>query len=1058
MGWLPPAQGQTALNPPGLCAKPPYDKVCKQPEFKLLLQGVPKNQPAAYLLSHTLFYEALGDDGISRDLAHELMAQVHQSAADATPKTREDYLNSLAERLYALESSRLSTTYAPPKARFVTEQTGQLKLSEGVIPPALQAAMSAVNSAQGSRALTAMTLGLATSTQAALGKVTLGALHGALKADAQGTLKTALEQEVQALNEAQQAYRVARAAVSKELPAAQLKDANLKLQALSDAAQKAATVAAERFSKAVPALEAQLNGLAADAKAEAKAALGSALTQGLDKLKDTSDAELGALQSNLVNNVTKWTTLSSTLTGVTTAISNASTTLDTSLTQVTTVITQVQQVQKTLANPAALNMLTKQVTATAVATFVEQELLASLPAGPARNLAVLHGAYRALPGAQETLSKSLTLLQDAKTFDAKLSGAAGAVSATLKVAKQLGLEVPKDLANNMAMLQGGLQLAAAFSGADPMAAIGMASSLLGGGSLGDLGGMGGSKPDPAAAERHAQMMAALSAISAKLDAMDRKLDEILALQREALAKLADLSKQLADTRADILKAIAHLQTGMNYLLDMKRVDVLEPFQSCARFWDARQDELEQSPGQRYGSLASRRAAFKEGNPDAYKNCRKFLNKDTFQNGIARGEPHTLLELRLVETASRADGTSSNDVGKGFFTRQWEPMLALTQAMLNLKGEEQPYCAARLLAAMASGPTAFGPTVHKDYLGCGNQDLPPTAPALYRSGLAAATYTHAETLFTKPTSFTLVKNTGDVLAFILPFELMLPFSATSKPAELPTTAQLLNHKINGTIQTSMSRFLDLVYWSVAQESMHAGAPIADEAARLLIASGFGTKLGGKNLIPSASKADFCGRDRSALLENGALPEAQRSIERDAAQYRQVLCLMSINPAFASNVTARLAYRVFAAQHKDVANSVYQLAYYQPVSPSLFELTFSDASEKTAKLYPRDVPAEGGASSYVSWTLKLPWLNDGPEEGRFLEVDLPSPFQFQTQRIVYGPQMRAVREFKNMTLQRLLYLDLGPAQAGNDPYAALRRQTVLSHPNPLGLVGFAHIRLK
>ncbi len=109
---------------------------------------------------------------------------------------------------------------------------------------------------------------------------------------------------------------------------------------------------------------------------------------------------------------------------------------------------------------------------------------------------------------------------------------------------------------------------------------GVVSSIVSGNYLGAIvsvsGMFGGGAPDPDA-QRHAQLMAYLEK---RFDAMDKKLDEIIAGQRKIMEMLGKVSEQMALYDAALHDRLDRMEFKLDTIQDMAREILLAPLKAC----------------------------------------------------------------------------------------------------------------------------------------------------------------------------------------------------------------------------------------------------------------------------------------------------------------------------------------------------------------------------------------------------------------------------------------------------------------------------------------------
>lgn len=1087
-----------------LCALPAYASICNSDEYLLMSQGLPQRGPAAHALDQVLFREMFlpnqGTEEQRARLSRALAWEAIQKAAIVEPARRLAFYNALAQLYDSFELERLSEAFAEIQPGFaLTLRTSNgARDKDSSIPvftiltspsvpnsaEALQALVGNSNAIKGGIAFTHAMSTLGEAAQKPLEDAVTGSVSWALTnlPDPAGQ-QARLLKVANVVNEARQQYARLRAeaftaekllsqpgqCISNDGDSIQPTQRQCDLLKLSTEVHRAAAEAADVFIKSAPQeVWNQIHQMSGTELENTKSALGSVLSQSIARLQNLGTDEQARLMQGAGQALQDWKNFHGQVAGFAGVVEDATNDLSHAHSGAQTLLSSITALQQNMTSPGKLTNPFSAMSAVLLANVFDRGLL---PVAN-HNLAVAHGVLRGLPQAQAMLTKSLAQLNSAKSFTDKLSGAADAIGTIANVAQNLGVQIPPEINSNLATLQTGISLASALSGTNPIASLGMVSGLLGGGSLGNFGGGGA---DAAAAQQHAAIMAALAAISTKLEVMDRKLDEVLVLQRQTLNKLEELSEQLQRSTNLILQELAKLNTKVEYLIKTAEELQQHDFQKCFMFWrGSRSFEFlvaGQVPSYHFSRYERRAAAFKNARED-YDQCRKQMT-DTGLFSLDTGVPSPLLRLESVEHAGGAAIAPHLDT-------IWRPMISLTRNLLNLQAwdalsNRQSRCAGRLIAAAAAAPDIFS----NKTLGlvCPNDDSSISeAGTTYHLSPAAGggSLSNANKLLDNPVYFPYLKLVGDMAGFLLPFQLTYRYHDFTTPLELPSARQLLTYKldagdmgIRGPLDPP-SRMLDVANWALAQETIEAGVLVADLAASHLLKVSMGSQF--EALLPADPKLPGdsdapppIGRACFDAFTNGLPPGVQippRQTLADWMTYGQIVCAMRSNAAFAANVVSQLARKV--ADHIDqsdelrdskVSNFLYRQLYEQQAIPSPMQLRWAPWR---GKLRLRAVDGEGGSRNAV-WTLLLPLFKNGTSSQTNVEFDLPTPFFLEKKIVVYGVQMASVKRFKSITLQRLVWLRLWDKRPSNDSpdahaFDALVRELVVTLTNPLGIVGF------
>lgn len=539
-----------------------------------------------------------------------------------------------------------------------------------------------------------------------------------------------------------------------------------------------------------------------------------------------------------------------------------------------------------------------------------------------------------------------------------------------------------------------------------------------------------------------------SAEMQKLSQMDRKLDEILRLQRETLQAIAQLSRQLEDSTNRILARIDHVGRVVD-IANVKLDEIVEGGrQKCVQF----QEEAfaaEYSTRVNGFPTYESRVIFFNSEPERrrdFKACLDYLR--TVARPLVDKPPFSYVLDGYKVSFSQLENT--------FTARVYKPTLQMHELFLGISANT-PNCYNRFHAALNGNPRSFSVVRHADFA-CADADISTSElkapgalaliaqsdepvnsvemlPGVVRMDVLADAYKY----LTLVTPFLELRDANTELLPKNEAELMMAFSVPAQTSDF--------RDIFRTMKGYESNFHNLrhsVNLAGAQETLLSGLFIAKPISELLIASRFGESLVGAKDDVTGSDA-YAGTyldhlqllrerlstptvdpnqelDRPRLERRKKLLEKFMQAHQDTGKdtfstdcrvpdnwqlraYQVVLCVAARQPQIIRNAVTYLVLKDLETRQERAGSTAgYEAAfrmsnevYLSKVLPSLAPYAVWVKSGHSATA---DFPGQQG-----QWFLRLtrhsgePWL-----------IALPLPMEIANGRVMYRAQLTGVDKLR------------------------------------------------
>lgn len=461
------------------------------------------------------------------------------------------------------------------------------------------------------------------------------------------------------------------------------------------------------------------------------------------------------------------------------------------------------------------------------------------------------------------------------------------VGAYLQLAESLGVHVDPGISEVVQKGQAAASVAMAFTSGNYFGAVQGVVGLFGGGSI----GFGGGGADPAAAQRHEQVMAALA--------------EIKELQLKTLKAIDDLSKQLTQATETILAKLDGIDDAVSYLVAVQQFNqVQRPLTLCREFVGSAKaagfsDGYFRSYSDRKKHFDTRANAVNAG----YVQCQMMLSQSLslVNAGSAPTLPPTLWNVDEVRNARKGIVGASHSIWR-YDRMQYFPMVAYTAKALDLissansANTEYVYkepCTTRLIGALAAAPDSLH-NVHYAKMGCGSSSGPGPQPneglKLLNEGFGGE-FLPGGTLLDVPVNSALI---GELSHYAILFQAYQPLIGGEgdlvlmPEADLATGKTLNTQRENGA-RVNLASALDVVNVAIGQQSLLSGIYVSAYAGNVLKEGGFGGSATG----PTAEL-------KASAVDEGCAPHKHF----DGAKFQTTVCMLALHPEFARNVALHL----------------------------------------------------------------------------------------------------------------------------------------------------------
>lgn len=501
----------------------------------------------------------------------------------------------------------------------------------------------------------------------------------------------------------------------------------------------------------------------------------------------------------------------------------------------------------------------------------------------------------------------LNRILDAKgNIDTTLDG----IGAAASFAVAIGVKVDvAGISRGVAMAKSAVNIGASLATGNYFGALMAAGGLFGGG--------GGEDPNTAA---FAQINA--------------KLDQIIDLQKETLAKIDDLSRKIDEQHFAVMTSLEGIEQKLNHTNELLAKVYAEPYSSCRLFaalTDIHGIEVKSGLYATYSERVRHFAIDQRMDEKPSTKCFDYLLRKITLGDVAGAGTFSPAALLLADTWEPAN------IGKPQSTKErFNAMWIAHHAILGWAtvgdrrtiSASKPICMNRAFSRLTGLPAEIDSLVEAD-VACPAEDIARSSswhPFKVRDGEASA-----DTIATSIYSPTEVAHIGELMLYITPFYELAVLSNETDKLRLPTAREFLENDAIYTDKTRVEnaqrahymveKYPEQMSVALIQQAVREGVYLVPSIARVLKETGFGTKspaLTQKNV--KKELAVLGGIDPASM----DAPFANCVVSSKAWQERPFLvaaCLMEENPRLAKNVA-----RYLAAQDKiSLRNSDATLAW-------------------------------------------------------------------------------------------------------------------------------------
>ena len=488
------------------------------------------------------------------------------------------------------------------------------------------------------------------------------------------------------------------------------------------------------------------------------------------------------------------------------------------------------------------------------------------------------------------------------------------------------------------------------------------------GALGSAGGLfatNGGGPDP-------QIMA--------------KLDEMLALQKETLKKLDELSDQLEKSTNRILASIEKMDQKIDRIISAQKEDVYRnPLIACKEFSDRAHGYYKAVNGL-YPSYMARASHYDaDTGPNGYRyyvKCREFLDlvKSVDPSGSAPASPGVTPNIFVEEFVS---SDNANLVGP-----HYRRMLAAS--MQSAATEPSKSCWNRSLAFLNDAPSRFSNAKIAEFA---------CSSATDEDRKIAAE--NGETIdgrlaLDRYLSVAAVRYIVSYAMFLAPFNsLQIERDGRSRLRSLDDLARVGVNPIPDPDAVVWPRhYVDLLNIAVAQQTVLSGIYALPVTERLLIDSDFGRK-------PELPRLNGDQMTDDARCKDDALKGFEANSWYKADSYPAITCLLAENPYFLSNLTRHIVILALLKSDSKLSNYTHALGsndgtYIRAALPGLPLVWVQPSDDRVS-----------------------PWMLDFRDAaGRPWRVALPTAAEIRTETVSYRVGGSDVVHLRNNLQQRVI----------------------------------------
>lgn len=486
----------------------------------------------------------------------------------------------------------------------------------------------------------------------------------------------------------------------------------------------------------------------------------------------------------------------------------------------------------------------------------------------------------------------LNRILDAKgNIDTALDGIGAAASFAVAVGVKVDVA---GITRGVAMAKSAINVGASLATGNYLGALMAAGGLFGGG--------GGDDPNTAA---FAQINA--------------RLDQIIDLQKETLAKIDDLSRKIDEQHFAVMSSLQGIEQKINHTNDLLARISAEPYANC-RLFAALTDihDIEVRAGV-YATYAERVRHFAidqrmEEGKSATKCFDFLLRKITLGDVAGAGvfKPAALLESDTWEPAEIGKPQSTAERFKAMWIAH-HAMLgwATVQAKRDVAGSK-PICMNRAFSKLSGLPAEVDALKETD-VSCPSEDISRSDswhPFKIRDGEASA-----GTIATSIYSPVEVSHIGEMMLYLTPFFELAVLSKEKDKLRLPEPWEFLKNDAIYTDPTRvenaqrahhmLEKYPEQLSIALIQQAVREGTYLVPTIARTLKETEFGAKSPGISQKSVRHELAMLGGVDVATMDD---QNANCVVSTKAWQERPFLvaaCLMEANPRLAKNVARFLA---------------------------------------------------------------------------------------------------------------------------------------------------------
>lgn len=470
--------------------------------------------------------------------------------------------------------------------------------------------------------------------------------------------------------------------------------------------------------------------------------------------------------------------------------------------------------------------------------------------------------------------------------------------------------------------------------------------------------------------------------TAALNAINARLDEVIKLQKETLAKIQELSDKIDRNHEEVMVKLQVIEHKIDNLAQIVATTDVRPYQSCKSFVSlARQKNFKITSGS-YARYADRVAHFEADQvTEPPRQSRAELCFRWLRDVIAAGEGGPAKVQYEPASAIRSDTWESKAIGTPASTRfKLDSMWAAHHVMLGwseVVGPKQQYsatrqnCVKRAVSILAGLPGKIS-SLREEQLSCRDRaddisvSLEWTPLKLHRGQEMSSADVTAH-----PVSVRATTHLAEMMLYLTPF-FEIAVEATGgrlrlpQPSELPKSA-VLDDSVrveNASAGNHMiQEFADQITRTIVQESVLNGTALVPTIARVLLEDQFGAKAAKltkpsvyAELAAAAQQSETdAARDKLCTVTSKAWKEQP---------YAVAVCLMQANPILAQNVGRFIAAKEIYAK-APVTSAALSWAYratdttLKEMVPGLSTLKRVAADRQGQWQWSYDVPGTGPA---------------------------------------------------------------------------------------------------